>query len=143
MCSSTRDYVFDETSVYVTPVDCCVYYPDIDPSFDQDDEITLEYLDVCETVVEAGVTTFAIPTDGTEAKCRQTGKTTKYLDRNGDTVYSETEGGNNEVHNDVCCSLYDASEASTFTLKEACEVRTDDVPDSSVTTFSQSTGKCI
>ena len=114
----------------MTPVDCCVYYPDIDPSFDQTSEITLDYLDVCETVVEAGVTTFAIPFGQDEAKCQQTGKTTHYLDRNGDIVYSESEGGIDIVENDVCCSTYDASEASTFTLKEACEVRTDPVPGS-------------
>ena len=54
----------------MTPVDCCVYYPDIDPSFDQTSEITLDYLDVCETVVEAGVTTFAIPLGQDEAKCQ-------------------------------------------------------------------------
>ena len=70
MCSSTRDYTFDESSIYVTPVDCCVYYPDIDPSFDQTSEITLDYLDVCETMVEAGVTTYAIPLGQDEAKCQ-------------------------------------------------------------------------
>ena len=130
MCSSTRDYTFDESSIYVTPVDCCVYYPDIDPSFDQTSEITLDYLDVCETMVEAGVTTYAIPLGQDEAKCQQTGKTIHYLDRNGDIVYSESEGGIDVVDNDICCSTYNPSEASTFILKEACEVRTDDVPGS-------------
>ena len=94
-------------------------------------------------MVEAGVTTFAIPFGQDEAKCQQTGRTTHYLDRNGDIVYSESEGGIDIVDNDICCSTYDPSEASTFTLKEACEVRTDPVPGSSQTTFSQSTGKCI
>ena len=93
-------------------------------------------------MVEAGVTTFAIRTGEEEAKCQQTGKTTHYLDRNGDIVYSDSEGGIDVVDNDVCCSTYDPSEASTFTLKEACEVRTDPVAGSSVTTFSQATGKC-
>ena len=81
-------------------------------------------------MVEAGVTTFAIPFGQDEAKCQQTGKTIHYLDRNGDIVYSESEGGIDIVDNDICCSTYNPSEASTFILKEACEVRTDDVPGS-------------
>ena len=123
VCSSTRDYTFGEDSPYVVNLDCCQWYPDIEPTADRDTPLTQSYLDTCDVRVDQGFTRYIIPSGTTEPVCQQSASTNNYIDRNGFTVLEEEEGDLETVDDDVCCLMYDENEASTLVLRDACEVR--------------------